>query len=280
MQEESEMGLQAAKNKAVIFLHIPRVGGTTLKTIMRRQYDRRFVYEGVHNALPEFKGLDESARAKIQVLEGHMPFGLHAFLPQPATYVTLLREPVDRVISIYYYVLRSPRHYAHAQVSAQQIDLETFVSGEIAKGVDNGQTRLISGVGSTPDFDGCSRETLELAKKNLREHFSVIGLTKKFDETLILLKRTLGWGLPFYTRKNITRERPYRSNPPQALVKLIRQRNKWDVELYEYAQERMEEQLRGQPAAFVRDLERFRTLNRLYTPLGRLEARLRRGTPS
>jgi Sulfotransferase family len=33
-----------------------------------------------------------------------MPFGLHKILPQPATYITVVREPIDRMISAFYFM--------------------------------------------------------------------------------------------------------------------------------------------------------------------------------
>ena len=33
---------------------------------------------------------------KTRMFKGHMLFGLHEILPQPSTYITVLRDPVDR----------------------------------------------------------------------------------------------------------------------------------------------------------------------------------------
>ena len=44
------------------------------------------------------------------MFKGHMLFGLHAILPQPATYITVVREPVDRVISSFYFMRNYKLH--------------------------------------------------------------------------------------------------------------------------------------------------------------------------
>ena len=41
---------------------------------------------------------------KFRVFKGRMRFGLHKILPQPATYLAVMREPIDRVISVFYFM--------------------------------------------------------------------------------------------------------------------------------------------------------------------------------
>src|SRR5258708_6595833 len=107
--------------------------------------------------------------ARMQVFKGHMPFGLHERLPQPATYITFLREPVERVISEYYFA----RHYRlHPQYKRMQaMSLEDYVR---ATPHHNLQTKLLAGRGDYPDFlaGDCNEETLALARENLARHFS------------------------------------------------------------------------------------------------------------
>ena len=100
--------------KSVIFLHIPKVGGSTISKIIERQYRPRNIFhvrdnssqKRIQNCVDEFKVLPVAEKERIKVLMGHMGFGLHNFLPQPSVYFTLLRDPVERVISYYYFILR------------------------------------------------------------------------------------------------------------------------------------------------------------------------------
>src|SRR4051812_5972736 len=92
----------------LIFLHIPKTAGSTLTTIMHRQYSADEIYDIYEvRKSPQLMALPEEQRAKIKLLKGHIPFGLHAFLPNgKAEYFTILREPVDRVLSHYYHFAR------------------------------------------------------------------------------------------------------------------------------------------------------------------------------
>jgi hypothetical protein len=254
------------KHEALIFLHIPKTAGTTLMSILDRQYKPGAIfstYGNAQEAVDKFKTFSESQRMNIRVLKGHIPFGVHTFLPQPSHYFTILRDPIDRIISHYYFVLETTSHYLHDRVTSQNMTLKDYVSNGIATRLDNGQTRIISGVGDTVGFGQCSPEMLETAKKHLRG-MPVVGLSERFDETVILLKRNLGWKLPFYMKANVTKNRPGREDISKDTIAVIERYNELDFELYKYAQELFEELIRQQPPAFERELKRFRFLNKFF----------------
>ncbi len=47
-----------------------------------------------HATAERFKTLSEERRRRLRVVRGHAVYGIHEFLPQGATYITMLREPV------------------------------------------------------------------------------------------------------------------------------------------------------------------------------------------
>jgi hypothetical protein len=255
------------RDQSIIFLHIPKAAGTTLNRIMERQFEPTaiFTIDGsrTQESIEEFKKLPKAQREKIRVLRGHMHFGLHEHLPQPSTYITILRDPVDRTISNYYFVLRNPNHRLHYEVKSRHMTLKDYVSSRVNPQLDNGQTRLLSGVEGRA-FGECSTEMLEIAKKNLEEFFSIVGLVERFDETLILLKRAFGWRIPFYIKENITRSRPIKGDILKLTLNLIEEYNELDIDLYRYATEMFEELLNQQTSSYERELKAFKLLNRLY----------------
>ena len=40
---------------------------------------------------------------RIRYLSGHVPFGVHRVFDRPARYITVLRNPVERVVSSFYF---------------------------------------------------------------------------------------------------------------------------------------------------------------------------------
>src|SRR6516162_400599 len=94
------------RTRALLFLHIHKTAGTTLHRIIEREYNPFYIYtiEGgrIEWSVDHLKKLPLHRRAALQVVKGHMSFGLHEYLPQPSTYITFLRDPVERCISSYY----------------------------------------------------------------------------------------------------------------------------------------------------------------------------------
>ena len=93
----------------------------------------------------------------------------------------------------------------------------------------------------------------------------MVGLTERFDETLILLKREFGWDWPFYIRDNVTRNKAAREDIPSSTIDIIKEFNRLDIELYEYATKCFNEQIDSQGRSFYDEVEKFKELNKINT---------------
>ncbi len=138
-------------------------------------------------------------------MAGHFCFGAHELLPSPATYITLLRKPYERLVSLYYYSKHTPDAFYHEH--ARDVSLRQFLLETTLHELDNGQLRFI--VGSSTDrfmnrapFGKCTPEMLETAKQHLDTWFCLAGVTERFDESMLLLRRALGWRSCYYLRRN------------------------------------------------------------------------------
>ena len=252
-------------NPTVIFLHIPKAAGTTLHRILERQYPPTAIFSigsDAHTSIREFKELPDAQRAAIRLFRGHMPYGLHSYLPQPATYFTILRDPVERVISYYHYILRTPDHYLHDTVVGQKMSLKALLESGLPIMMNDTQVRLISGVWADVGFGECTPDILEMARHHLAQSFSVVGLAEQFDATLLMLKRTYGWGRMFYVRENVGRGRDPQIDPET--LALIRQFNQLDHTLYTEAQTQFLQHQQQLGATFQARLALFRLGNQLY----------------
>jgi hypothetical protein len=195
------------------------------------------------------------------LLKGHMPFGLHEYLSPPTTYITMLRNPAARIVSGYHFARRRSWHYLYEPIVGKNIDIERFVSTGITTETDNGQIRLLTGHIDDIEIGGCTSKLLDQAKSNLIKHFAAVGLAERFNESVLLIKRKLGWNrLPLYQERNVAPHKP--AELPTQVLNIIRKHNELDYELYEWAAERLQGELEQE--GIEKELGRFRMANSIY----------------
>jgi hypothetical protein len=220
-------------SEAVIFLHVPKTAGTTLNRLIEWEYNLFEMYS-VDPVLfrwsaAHLRKLSKERLRKFRVFKGHMLFGLHEVLPQPATYITVLRDPVERTLSAFYFMRSYKWHPLYWKFKRENWTLEDFV---LRLPRENVQCKI---VGGAVYEEPCTTEIFEQAKQNLRQHFSVVGLSERFEETLALMKLRFGWKLKSYSSFNITGARPKKRDLSQSTLELITEKNSFDVMLYDYA---------------------------------------------
>ncbi len=240
----SDLKLLPAGN-TVIFLHIPKTAGSTLHTLfdtrVRREASRGiFAADLDHEAVKALASEPDAQKRKIKLLRGHQPFGLHTVLPQPCSYVTVLRHPVARAISQYFYVLKNAHNPLHDQVRKMRSPGE-FVESGISVGMNDGQVRWLQGGVHALGFGEVTPDHLEEAKRNIEEHFLCVGLTERFDDSILVLRHVLRWRTPpFYRRQNVNaRKRAVADEDRER----IQRHNQLDLELYEFAERLLDQQM-------------------------------------
>jgi len=242
--------------KAVIFLHIPKTAGTTLNRIIEWQYNPLAIFTMDPyriRATPErLQKLSERRRRSLRMVRGHLYYGIHEFLPQGATYFTMLREPVARFFSSYYFIQRRPLHPMHRKVTTERIGVEDFI--RLTPRRHNLQSSLIAGIRNNGK---CDDRILDKAKENLAKSFSVVGISERFEESLMLMAKTFDWEISFYENRKVSKTRP--QIDPRA-VEMIRDHNRLDLELYEFGKGLFEEGLQKKEAAVREGLAALRTL--------------------
>jgi hypothetical protein len=230
----------------LIFLHIPKAGGTTFHSIVERFYQKEEIFDievdGDRLSTQEFIDCPVETRNNIKLLKGHMKFGLHAYFGiEPFTYVTFLRNPAERIISHYYYILRKKDHYLHNVVTAKKMSLLDFALSDVSEELDNGQLRLLTNHHAI-NLNCCNEDVFNDAVTNLKTKFSAIGITEKFNESLILVKNKLNWPVyPYYRKLNVSGNKEEKVD--QDIITEIEKRNAFDVRLYKFALEKFNNEI-------------------------------------
>ena len=186
--------VDAGEQPILIFLHIPKTGGQTLTEILDQVYAPEKIYTIDYadpaRALDGFRNMPPEKRAGYSLIRGHAAFGLHKILPRPARYITFLRDPVERAASLYAHILRDPGHYLHEQV--RTMSFCEFATSSLTAEMDNGQARLLTGFNASPSGQR-PPDLEERAIAAMRDHFLFVGLTERYDESLLLLAKRLRW---------------------------------------------------------------------------------------
>jgi hypothetical protein len=227
--------LARGPERLIVSLHIPKTGGTSFGAVLERAYPGGVAYfyrptnRLTHPLLKDRARLGDPALlaeledSGIRVMHGHAPADwFRAAIPDPARYWTWLRDPVERVISAYYYLQERATRQARQPGGEPPRDrvrgrtLEQFASRRQHR---NLQSRALAG--------------FEL------DQMGFVGITERFDESIAIL------GLPPLDAgrtRNVNKARPEVDDEVRRLIWRV---NDQDVALYERALELHEARRRG-----------------------------------
>ena len=284
-----------------IFLHIPKTAGTTLRDLIRRQYGpdeclllrprqhhraEYFRYLNGEGPLPpmnpegpareyllKLAELAPERLARLRMVMGHLWFGVHEGLPGPSSYLTILRDPIERVLSMY-----QQRVVGQSLERGLGLTVEEWARSERDLDMDNEQTRRLAS--HPPGINGLTASAtpamFDSAVANLREQFAVVGSTERFDLSLLAMGRTFGWRKLAYLPARVSSGRPRAENLPDDVLALLRRHNEYDLELQRVGRDLLDEQVERLGLDPQKDVAALRRRNTLYRRTRPATARARR----
>jgi hypothetical protein len=224
----------------LIYVHIPKTAGSTMRSLFKRNFGRRF-FGFYTDRRGEFLTDDELIQLVWHIYPGKEVLSGHDIRPLQEKsvqgvdlrYVTFIRHPFSRAMSLYYF---EKKHSVGSHISQKSFKEYVQQRPDHDKAISNWQVFNIS-----------SKGTFEHAKE-LLDDFLMVGLVERFDLSLIRLQECLGEDyLRYigYTRQNVSKNKQYSiSNLPHDIQDELAHLNREDLQLYNYAKKRLEEDLK------------------------------------
>lgn len=278
----------------LIHLHIPKTGGTSLNSMIQHAFRNDEVADTTVIGNDRYNGLGiapyEVCRQVLALYEpehfqrigyvtGHLPMGLHRAFDRPAKYFTVIRHPVDRVISDFFFRIQENEPYVK---DGKPLVFEEYVESRFDVYLRDYQVRVLSGCS---EFEGerspigmqtagppVERHHLEKTKRNIEEHFLAAAPLEKMTELALLIRRVYGWPMRrmLTEYKARTKRRPRRHDVSARAIQIIQDCNSYDLELYEWIGKRFAAQSRSFEPAMSRDARIFRTVSGTLNAAGQV----------
>lgn len=199
----------------IVSQHIPKTAGTTLMRAFQNAFGARFCD---HNGDPDrtYTSSYNELSAKFDILHGHINLKRASHLITQETFIlTFLRDPVQRVISSYYFHARPETQNVLAKhVQSNKMSLKEFANMPSQQNLQSAMVRPIG-----------------------RQRIDFVGISEDFENSLIRLGNALSIKLkPHHTQNvNPSKDVKHSYQIDNDLTQYILEKNLKDLELYNWA---------------------------------------------
>ena len=241
----------------LVFTHIPKAAGSTMVAIIRSEFGERQILNRGRMKVGDWRLQLGKLRPGIRAIVGHARYGVHREVPGPCRYFTILRDPVERAISLYSYIRGTPAHPRYAEVMSGKLGV-----ADHARQKRDIQTKYIAG-STAAGADVIDDGELDRARHHLESEYEAFGLAEEFAKSVLLFTQAFGWKLRGYRSRNVTADRIAQASLAPDVLDGIRAANRLDLQLYEFARQLFQQRVAAQPPEFGRKLEALRRNSRI-----------------
>jgi hypothetical protein len=224
----SRRGTLAAMHNVVIFVHIPKCGGTTFNEVLRSIYgDGALVHAEVSE---DFLGKSEADLARYAAVSSHFRYGygMHERFGRPGIYLSLVRDPLENFVSFFNDITNRPSHFLYAQV--KDLDIEQFF-----RFLDD---RDHPAVRNRQCLHLCNSSDYLLAREYAERRYAIVGPLEEFDEFVRRFCALVDKPVPRYEPANVSMKKITADVLPFAFKCRFYTYNSADLRLYHFVRER------------------------------------------
>lgn len=243
------------------FLHIPRTGGTYLEAIIQQQLDEsQFVnfFGTPENQICNRVGIIENISPgnevcdrleqnsnwnTCKVFSGHFSLYIEECIDTKETsYITIVREPIQRVVSFVKKVTTKKSFRDLLMVGAHEVgddvfwrNFKNYVEGGYSRdlmlhelhGFSNYMTKVFAGLDISSNDIIVNDSVLEIAKKRV-DDMLYVGVFEEYEASISNILNILNINQPFVYKPL------HYSSIPDSIKGFLCELNYYDIELYNY----------------------------------------------
>jgi hypothetical protein len=220
--------------RPLLFSHIPRTAGSTVKYVLRSTLGHRQTLLDAH-----FYDTDGEDLHRFALVEGHLgvDFFDRRFGPDwHPNGLTMVRDPAARTVSQARHIRARPGPFQE-QLQAQVRDPEDLFAR--VPRLSNLQTKYLAGLHL--DEPGVDAAALAAAQANLDR--LAFGIAESFDSSMALFMERFGFGIPKFDVVNVSRGAHDDDLLTDEFRAAATRHNDVDRQLYEYATELLRERI-------------------------------------
>ena len=240
------------------FVHVMKTGGISFRGHLLQQFSAAEVYPDppldwrvpfdidAYVSAERILNLPAERTSVIRVYSGHVPYVVTEMMPCELVTMTMLRDPVERTVSVL-------RHFKRLVRRCADLTLEEIYEDDVVYPyfIENHQTKVFALTAADEPGNFASAQAgeesaqsaqtivvdgarLALAKENL-DRVDVVGITGDYPAFARELRRRFGWwpgGVDLELRENVGTD-PWTVD--EGLRRRIAGDNEADMELYRYA---------------------------------------------
>lgn len=220
----------------ILFNHVPKCAGTTVTQYLKFHFPRRLVFQmngrRAFESVERFRALPQRSRFRFRLIVGHSAHSLLDLVHPDTITVTLLRDPIDRIISHYFFVKHDKAHYLHERVVRSGITLEDYATSRLSDELENFYTTHFTGW-TTAQVRKNPNEALAMAAETILGRYKIVGFQEDLAATAQRLRIAGNLRRPFtnFARKK-SNDRAAPRDIPEVARKAIAETNSVDIQLF------------------------------------------------
>ena len=224
--------------KKLLFEHIPKCAGSSITAFLVRQYKPSTIFTvkggSPLDSIQDFKNYPTKVRHSFDLILGHGAHQISKHAHPEMTKITIFRDPVDRVISHYYFILRTPRHYLHKEVKEKELSLKEYVSSNLTSEITNNYIHRFLDSDKINIKSKSGEELTNLSFDIITQEYNAIGFLDEIDSFMEKVCKMTNIPEVYndLKRENVTHGRKSMNEIDSEIVNIIKERNHYDITLY------------------------------------------------